>query len=1478
MTPTERSEQKPSNRIGLFATLRAALHVKGTRAPSSAPPRPPSAPEERAVPQRGMPRLPVPFRVRPRSAPNGVFTKCPEWGMGWRAAQQLGWGIATATCALLAAGLLFTGAASAAITHEYEKPLSETFSKGVPPGCVPAGEPPIKEPPEGPCLSGALTGANAITVDQGHAWIADQAPGGGGGARIDRFNAASGVFEGPQLVEEGGASELGRQLGVGHAFLSEQVYVDGSHQVAVFDGGTGKLAGLWSGSTALGSGELTGTAVDDTPLGPDAGDVYVATKGETPAENVVRVLNPEELGLKAGEEPKTLVAELTGTCANEGEELPCSGGSNLVPFPVPGPLRIAVSSVNGDVFVAQISREIDVFEPVSGGLPGAYRFLRTITGTPTGPGKAVVPFSSLGEMAVDGGTGELYIVDDGTGVVDEFGPAGEYLSQIPGTPAGRFPELTGIGVDGVTHHVFVGDAGHSPSLAVFGGNIVIPDVTTEPAGEVHATHVQLRGTVKLDKAGSAECFFEYGTSTSYGTRVSCEPATVTESEPEPSPVKRTITGLQPDTTYFYRVSATNELGAVKHTNFGAGAEDEGTFTTTGPGLHGESVSEVASTAASLDATINPNGLPTSYYFQYTTSPAGTGECEPTGTAKCSTIPASPEALGSVPGDQNFSQRLQSLAPSTTYHYRVVVVSEPKLGEIDDFTESDAIFTTQPPAGGFALPDGRAWELVTPPDKHGATPRERKEGVTQASSSGGAISYLTTKPIEEGAPGYGYLFEQVLSTRGTAGWESQDLSAPHAGPPQAQGGYGEEYRAFSEDLSDALVEPIGEFTSLRPEVFPADTESTPYLRHDLTCAASPSTCYEPLLTAAPPYADVPPGTHFGPKVAIRPGWSVMATTPDLTHVILGEFLEGSKSKQPLKNGAPSNALYEWSAGAPFGEGELQLVSVLPDTTPTSGVIGTVGTQNKGNSARAVSRDGARVVWTGEGDGGLYLTDMLLGRSVRLDVPQAGCEECGAGNVTPIFQTMDNGGSRVLFSDSQQLLPGAGAGDSLYECAIVIEAGAPRCELHDVAPGASLLGETIVGASEDGSYVYFVSNSVAGDGVGHGAVNGNCRDKGSGSNPGEEEWKRTIPTTACNLYMVHHDSGAGWEPPTLVGVLSGDDEPAWTWIAEQRPARVSPDGRWLAFMSNRSLTGYDNRDVHSGRPDEEVFLYHARSGAPGRVVCASCDPTGARPTGFEVGSLGKERLATSEEWPEDAWLAGGIPGWTAYTFASTSLYQSRYLFDSGRLFFMSSDALVPQDVNNQVDVYQYEPPNTASEPPPNDSCSTGSSTYDSATGGCANLISSGTSHQESGFYDASATGDDVFFLTSESLVPQDPGGARSIYDAHVCGAEGVPCTAAPAAPSKCTTADACWPAPPPQPEVFGAPAGATFSGPGNQTAPPPPKGSKPKTAEQLRIEKLNVALKLCHKDKKKAKRQKCEKQARSKYGTSKAKKSSHRAGSK
>jgi hypothetical protein len=148
-----------------------------------------------------------------------------------------------------------------------------------------------------------------------------------------------------------------------------------------------------------------------------------------------------------------------------------------------------------------------------------------------------------------------------------------------------------------------------------------------------------------------------------------------------------------------------------------------------------------------------------------------------------------------------------------------------------------------------------------------------------------------------------------------------------------------------------------------------------------------------------------------------------------------------------------------------------------------------------------------------------------------------------------------GSRVFFTDSQRLTANAGLSD-LYECAIVEVEGVLRCDLTDLTPfsggeNAGVQG-SIIGGSEDGSWVYFVANSVLAEGAADGQCNGQFSPTGA----------------TCNLY-VRHDGGT-----RLVAVISGEDAPDF---AEGAPtlsvltARVSPDGRWLVFMSDRELTG-------------------------------------------------------------------------------------------------------------------------------------------------------------------------------------------------------------------------------------------------------------------------------------------------------------------
>ena len=153
-------------------------------------------------------------------------------------------------------------------------------------------------------------------------------------------------------------------------------------------------------------------------------------------------------------------------------------------------------------------------------------------------------------------------------------------------------------------------------------------------------------------------------------------------------------------------------------------------------------------------------------------------------------------------------------------------------------------------------------------------------------------------------------------------------------------------------------------------------------------------------------------------------------------------------------------------------------------------------------------------------------------------------------------------------------------------------------------------------------------------------------------------------------MSHYTGTEWETK-FIATLSGEDAHDWEGTEGLFPealglakltARVSPDGRYLAFMSDRSLTGYDNHDANSGEPDEEVFLYDATQ--RNRLVCASCDPTGARPVGLLEGNVEDRSSIATGNWG-GRWLAGAFRDGNVEP--EQAIYQSRYLSDSGRLFF-------------------------------------------------------------------------------------------------------------------------------------------------------------------------------------------------------------------
>jgi WD40-like Beta Propeller Repeat len=254
-------------------------------------------------------------------------------------------------------------------------------------------------------------------------------------------------------------------------------------------------------------------------------------------------------------------------------------------------------------------------------------------------------------------------------------------------------------------------------------------------------------------------------------------------------------------------------------------------------------------------------------------------------------------------------------------------------------------------------------------------------------------------------------------------------------------------------------------------------------------------------------------------------------------------------------------------------------------------------------------------------------------------------------------------------------------------------------------------------------------------------------------GADREGRSPTQGAENLYVTREGRTA------FIATLSGRDGGAWSRSMVRRTSRVTPDGRRLLFMSRQSLTGYDNVDARTGARDTEVYLYDATTET---LSCVSCNPAGTPPIG-----------------------PSSIPAGTDITSVE-ALYDSRSLSaDGSRVFFESEDSLVPQDTNGARDVYEYE-------------------------AGRPYLISSGTATQGASFIDASASGNDVFFVTHERLVGQDVDEQVDLYDARVGGGFPSP----PAPPPSCEGQQCALSIS--SPPVFGLPASAMLTA-GEEVAP-------------------------------------------------------------
>jgi hypothetical protein len=706
-----------------------------------------------------------------------------------------------------------------------------------------------------------------------------------------------------------------------------------------------------------------------------------------------------------------------------------------------------------------------------------------------------------------------------------------------------------------------------------------------------------------------------------------------------------------------------------------------------------------------------------------------------------------------------------------------------------------------------LPDCRAYEQVSPVEKNGADAVTLQPLFPAQSSSCEAgeacsIAYMSVAAAFAGAQG-NELPNAYVSTRGAGGWQTTALTPPTSQPP-ANGPAKVSY-AFSANLSQAVLRvPLQRLTKNAPagvyNLFLREADGG----YSLVTALAP---------AQPPEAGC--GSCFLKEdVPIFAGAS-----GDFSHVIF----ETNDSLLAGAVGERADNLYET-----VGE-RVRLVGLLPDERAApEGANAGAGIapveETAGQLEHAISQNGSRIVFEANADGGepdsqqkgkTELYDRLQDDStIELSAPAAGAEPsrcetseriCAAGSAR--FWGASADGSVVFFTSkaalTKQSYTGREApeaedlGNDLYR--YDVESG----KLADLTTdsgraedpnGASVMG--VLGSSADGAYVYFVAEGDLAEGAASGRP---------------------------NLYVWH---GTGEEAGTTSfiatlepGEEGGGDSLDWTEHPSESQAYVTPDGKHLAFMSVKPLTRYDNEDQAAGEAghevfDHEVFEYSAETGG---LVCASCDPSGARPVGSAfIGAKLTERV-------------------------STPFHQPRVLNDDGsRLFFSSPDPLVSGLAGGVVRVFEYED---------------GSPQLISGTGSSGNDV----------FLDASASGDDVFIATREQLVPGDTDELVDVYDARVDG--GLP---TPAAPAPACQDGACQGAPNPTP-IFSAPVSATFTGEGNLA---PAVSAKPKpTNGQL----LARSLAECRRLKRPKRRTACNDAARRRYGPKSKKRRPKRAGS-
>ncbi len=558
-----------------------------------------------------------------------------------------------------------------------------------------------------------------------------------------------------------------------------------------------------------------------------------------------------------------------------------------------------------------------------------------------------------------------------------------------------------------------------------------------------------------------------------------------------------------------------------------------------------------------------------------------------------------------------------------------------------------------------LPDCRAYEMVTPPEKEGYEPddvlRVNLAPAPTAAPNGNSILWSVERGAFGEPPSNGPTSD-YLSRRG-ANWSSEAIN-----PPIVPSGLAFLQATFplglTEDFSKLVVKGAPE-PPLTPDA--SENSSNLYIR-DLAGDA-----YR-LLTLG-----------LAPNLGLELEYDLGGISADGGQVVF-------KSEFELAGcgGPPNEQLCNWNGAT----GALSLVGVKPGGEVSTGTVTIAGPVWR----RPVSTDGSRVYFHESG------ASTCAGVCVRI----------GASTT----EVVGTSGSSFQFANTEGTV------------AYVIQGG--ELKRYEAGGGAATpltppAGEVqgVLGASSDGSRVYFVSKEALAPGA---------------------------TATENNLYLWTQGGGFQF---IATGNTSANFTSNWS-TSDSRTSRVTPDGMHLAFTANNSLTGFPD----NGK--SQAYLYSAATGA---LVCASCvvaEPANGASinggtTGFRLprnlSDDGGHLFFTTKEAlvPEDS---NGVDDIYEYDAASGAVSLISTGTDSTKAYFgdassagtdalfITRERLVPLDVDDALDVYdarvggglasQYPAPQAP--PCTGDACRGASSTPNLAAPASAGLVGKGNVSSE------------------------------------------------------------------------------------------------------------------------------------------------------